>query len=124
MQKEIKEKIDDANGNTDDCNAVVVYEQRGENGEDLRGDGNHTVFGASQSKHAVDIPVARVPWVVHKDYTTAELTNTEKNSAGLTINSNIASKALNTNPFDLRLIYNKRTGFSESFGFSVTIVKK
>ena len=61
---------------------------------------------------------------VPSDYTTAELTNTEKNSAGLTINSNIASKALNTNPFDLRLIYNKRTGFSESFGFSVTIVKK
>jgi hypothetical protein len=73
LQKEIKEKIDDANGNTDDCNPVVVYEQRGENGEDQRGDGNHTVFGASQSKHAVDIPVARVPWVVHKDYTTAEL---------------------------------------------------
>jgi hypothetical protein len=58
------------------------------------------------------------------DYSTAELTNTEKISAGLTINNNIASKTLNTNPFDLRLIYNKRTGFSESFGFSVTIVKK
>jgi hypothetical protein len=58
------------------------------------------------------------------DYTTAELTNAEKINAGLTINDNIASKTLNTNPFDLRLIYNKRTGFSESFGFSVTIVKK
>jgi hypothetical protein len=58
------------------------------------------------------------------NYTTAELTNVEKNSAGLTINNNVASKALNTNPFDLRLIYNKRTGFSESFGFSVTVVKK
>jgi hypothetical protein len=58
------------------------------------------------------------------DYDTAELTNIEKSSAGLTINNNIASKTLNTNPFDLRLIYNKRTGFSESFGFSVTIVKK
>ena len=73
LQKYVKEKINDANGNTDDCNAIVVYEQRGKNGEDLRGDGNHTVFGASQSKHAVDIPVARVPWVIHKDYTTAEL---------------------------------------------------
>ena len=57
-------------------------------------------------------------------YTTAELTNTEKISNGLTINENVSSKTLNTNPFDLRLIYNKRTGFSESFGFSVTIVKK
>ena len=58
------------------------------------------------------------------DYTTAELTNTEKISAGLKVNNSVASKTLNTNPFDLRLIYNKRTGFSESFGFSVTIVKK
>ena len=57
-------------------------------------------------------------------YSTAELTNAEKISNGLTINNNIGSKTLNTNPFDLKLIYNKRTGFSESYGFSVTIVKK
>ena len=57
-------------------------------------------------------------------YTTAELTNAEKISTGLTINNNVSSKTLNTNPFDLKLIYNKRTGFSESYGFSVTIVKK
>ena len=57
-------------------------------------------------------------------FTTAELTNTEKISNGLSINNNVGSKTLNTNLFDLRLIYNKRTGFSESFGFSVTIVKK
>jgi hypothetical protein len=61
---------------------------------------------------------------VPSDYTTAELTNAQKISAGLTINNSVSSKTLNTNPFDLRLIYNKRTGFSESFGFSVTIVKK
>ena len=58
------------------------------------------------------------------NYNTAELTNAEKISSGLTINNNIGSKTLNTNPFDLKLIYNKRTGFSESYGFSVTIVKK
>ena len=58
------------------------------------------------------------------DYSTAELTNAQKVSAGLTINNSVSSKTINTNPFDLRLIYNKRTGFSESFGFSVTIVKK
>ena len=51
-------------------------------------------------------------------------TNEQKIEAGLTINENVSSKTLNTNPFDLRLIYNKRTGFSESYGFSVTIVKK
>ena len=57
-------------------------------------------------------------------YSTAELTNAQKISNGLTINNNVGSKTLNTNPFDLKLIYNKRTGFSESYGFSVTIVKK
>ena len=57
-------------------------------------------------------------------YSTAELTNAEKISNGLTINDNVSSKTLNTNPFDLKLIYNKRTGFSESYGFSVSIVKK
>ena len=57
-------------------------------------------------------------------FTTAELDNSQKIAAGLTINDNVSSKTLNTNPFDLRLIYNKRTGFSESYGFSVTIVKK
>ena len=57
-------------------------------------------------------------------FTTAELTDAEKIENGLTINNSVSSKTINTNPFDLRLIYNKRTGFSESFGFSVTIVKK
>ena len=61
---------------------------------------------------------------VPSDYTTAELTNVDKIKAGLTINTSVSSKTINTNPFDLRLIYNKRTGFAESFGFSVTIVKK
>jgi len=57
-------------------------------------------------------------------YTTAELTNDEKTAAGLRIDQNISTKTLNTNLFDLRLIYNKRTGFSDSYGFSVTIIKK
>ena len=61
---------------------------------------------------------------VPSNFTTAELTNAQKISAGLSINNNVSSKTINTNPFDLRLIYNKRTGFAESFGFSVTIVKK
>ena len=57
-------------------------------------------------------------------YITAKLTNAEKITSGLSVDGNVSSKTLNTNPFDLRLIYNKRTGFTESFGFSVTIVKK
>lgn len=73
LQREIKEKINDAFGNTDKCSPVLVYEGRSENGEDIRGDGNHTVFGASQSKHAIDIPVARVPYEIHEDFSDSEL---------------------------------------------------
>ena len=58
------------------------------------------------------------------DYSTAELDNAGKIENGLTVNTSIGSKLLNTNPFDLSLIYNKRKGFTESFGFSITIVKK
>tara|TARA_Y100000389_G_scaffold142024_1_gene139968 strand:+ start:6132 stop:10736 length:4605 start_codon:yes stop_codon:yes gene_type:complete len=58
------------------------------------------------------------------DYSTASLTNAEKSAAGLSINTAVGSRLINNNPFDLSLIYNKRTGFTESFGFSVTIVKK
>ena len=73
LQKTIKQKIDDARGNTDACNPVLVWEGRGANGEDLRGDGNHTVLGAGQSKHAVDIPVMRIPYAVHCELTDEEL---------------------------------------------------
>ena len=73
LQKTIMEKINDARGSTDECTPVLVWEQRGSEGEDVRGDGNHTVFGAAASKHAVDIPVMRIPYTVHCDLTDAEL---------------------------------------------------
>jgi hypothetical protein len=73
LQRTIKQKIDDAHGNTDACNPVLVWEGRDANGEDLRGDGNHTVLGAGQSKHAVDIPVMRIPYAVHCELTDEEL---------------------------------------------------
>jgi hypothetical protein len=57
-------------------------------------------------------------------YTTAELSDSDKLAAGLNPTGSFSSKILNTNPFDLKLIYNKNAGFSESFGFSITIVKK
>ena len=73
LQRYIKESIDDAYGNTDKCNPVIVYEGRGDNGEDVRGDGNHTVRGAGQAKHAIDVPVMRVPYEAHCIYTDEEL---------------------------------------------------
>lgn len=65
LQHIVKGKVDDANGNTDECEAVLVWEKRGENGEDKRGDGNHTVFGVASSKHGIDVPVKRVPYEEH-----------------------------------------------------------
>ena len=61
---------------------------------------------------------------VSTDYTTAELDDAAKFDAGLTVTDNFSSKLLNTNPFDTRLIYNKRTGYSEQIGLSVTLDKK
>jgi hypothetical protein len=73
LQRTIKQKIDDARGCTALCTPVLVWEGRGENGEDIRGDGNHTVYAASKSKHAVDIPVIRIPYAVHCELTDEEL---------------------------------------------------
>ncbi len=73
LQKIVKERINDNDGNTDKCNPVLVYESRGDGGQDKRGDGNHTVFGADAAKHAVDIPVARVPYETHKEFSNEEL---------------------------------------------------
>ena len=58
------------------------------------------------------------------DYETAELDDAAKFAAGLTITDNFSSKLLDTNPFDTRLIYNKRSGYSEQIGLSVTLEKK
>jgi len=57
-------------------------------------------------------------------YTTAELSNSDKINQGLVVNGNFSSRLLNSNAFDSRLIYNKKGGFSEAFGFSVTLIKK
>jgi hypothetical protein len=70
--KDISEKIDDAGGNTNKCNPVVIYEKRHED-TDVVGDGNHTIAAIVRSKHGRDVPVARVPLTVHSDLTNEEL---------------------------------------------------
>tara|TARA_Y100000296_G_C5141726_1_gene241448 strand:- start:78 stop:1322 length:1245 start_codon:yes stop_codon:yes gene_type:complete len=72
-QKIIRQKIDDAKGNTDNCTPVLVLEKRGPNGEDVRADGSHTVSAAVASKHCVDVPAARIPPEVHENYSEPEL---------------------------------------------------
>ena len=72
-KREIRERIEDAGGNTSGCSPVVIYERRGPNGEDIIGDGNHTVLAASEAKHCTTIPVIRIPKSIHQEYTDAEL---------------------------------------------------
>ena len=76
-----------------------------------------------RSRKAVPTNV-RSARITADDFDTAALTNDGKLKDGLEVVNNASSKLLNTNPFDLKLIYNKRKGFTESFGFSITIVKK
>ena len=72
LRKEIKENIDEAGGNTDKCNPIVIYEGR-QFGNDIVGDGNHTLNGANDSKHCTQVPVIRIPYEVHSEYTNMEL---------------------------------------------------
>ncbi len=58
-QRVIKERIIDAKGSTAGCNPILVWEGRGTNGGPVRGDGNHTVWGANAAG-ATFIPVKRV----------------------------------------------------------------
>jgi len=71
-QTEIKQKIEDG-GNTDKCNPVVIYEERGSEGSDVIGDGNHTLMAADKSKGAHEVPVARISKKIHKDYSDEEI---------------------------------------------------
>jgi len=81
LQRAIKEAIDDAGGNTDKCNPLIVLEGRESKGGDVRIDGNTTLFGASKSKHATKLPVIRIPYDSHK-----HLTDFEVNRVGRLLN--------------------------------------
>jgi len=67
----ISQKIDDAGGNTDGCNRVVIYVDR--RGRDIIGDGNHTVRAIDKSKHGNLVPTARIPKEEHEDFSDSEL---------------------------------------------------
>jgi len=70
--KEISERIDDAGGNTDVCDPVIICEKR-QDGKDIIIDGNHTTKAVVKSKHGRDVPVARIPTEVHSEFTGEEL---------------------------------------------------
>lgn len=68
----IQQLIEDAGGNTDKCTPIVIFEGR-QSGNDVIGDGNHTINGAKDAKHCSEIPVIRIPKEVHENYTNQEL---------------------------------------------------
>jgi len=72
LQKTIKERILDNNGSTEKCNPILVWEGRGSEGKDIRGDGNHTLHGANAA-NANTIPVKRVPFEDSSEFTFEEL---------------------------------------------------
>lgn len=73
---------------------------------------------------SIDLYTKSSRTVGETNYTTAELDNTNKVLQGLSLEDNFSAKILNRNSFDTRLIYNKKVGYSESIGFSVSLIKK
>ena len=77
LRKQVTSLINEANGKSDSCSAIVVFEEyaEDENGEleDRRGDGTHTVVALTYSDDGDDVPVKRIPRKVHSKYTIAEI---------------------------------------------------
>jgi hypothetical protein len=71
-RRTIRERIDEENGNTHKCNPIVIYEGRMA-GEDVVGDGNHTLDAAHDSKHCTEVPVMRIPFEYHTKLSNQEL---------------------------------------------------
>ncbi|QJT70067.1 hypothetical protein SynMITS9220M01_054 [Synechococcus phage SynMITS9220M01] len=64
--RSIADKVDEVNGDLKNTDPVLLWEEAGEDGEDIGGDGNHTRQGLSQSKHADKIKTRRVPKAIWK----------------------------------------------------------
>jgi|TARA_R100000027_G_scaffold59066_1_gene49232 hypothetical protein len=64
--RSIADKVDEVNGDLKNTDPVLLWEEAGEDGEDIGGDGNHTRQGLSQSKYADKIKTRRVPKVIWK----------------------------------------------------------
>ena len=72
LVREIVQKLDDAKGSTAKCSPVLVFEGRSKFGGDLRIDGNNTVQGIDDCKHAQEVPTVRIPYDVIESFTDLE----------------------------------------------------
>ena len=73
IKKDIAQSIDENDGDSSDCEPIVIFEGRGENGEDKGGDGNHTHQGGLLSDKMRSLPVIRIPLSENKHYSNTEL---------------------------------------------------
>jgi len=73
LKKDIAQSIDEAAGDTSKCEPIVIFEGRGQHGDDIGGDGNHTHQGGMLSKKMISMPVIVVPFKDNKHYSNVEL---------------------------------------------------
>ena len=62
----IADKVDEVGGDLKNTDPVLIWEEAGEDGEDIGGDGNHTRQGLSLSHYANKIKTRRVPKSIWK----------------------------------------------------------
>tara|TARA_B110000467_G_scaffold153133_1_gene163174 strand:+ start:573 stop:1820 length:1248 start_codon:yes stop_codon:yes gene_type:complete len=69
----ITSRINDAGGNTEKCDPVIVFEQCSPDGDDIRINGSHTVEGIDRSEHGKVVRTIRVPFDVAYLFSDREL---------------------------------------------------
>ena len=88
----IADKIDERGGDTSECEPIIIFEGRGENGEDMGGDGNHTCQGGLASEKMLDMDVIRIPLEDNLVYSNTELkTLSHQMNAGEAVQKNRAN---------------------------------
>jgi len=65
--RSIADKVDEVNGDLKNTDPVLIWEEAGEDGDDIGGDGNHTRMGLSASKYADKIKTRRIPKKIWQD---------------------------------------------------------
>lgn len=74
LKKDIAQKIDEAAGDTSNCEPIIIMEGRGATeGEDIGADGCHTVGGGLMSKKMKSMPVIIIPFKDNKHYSSVEV---------------------------------------------------
>ena len=73
LKKDIAQSIDEAAGDTSKCEPIIIFEGRGNDGEDMGGDGNHTHGGGLLSEKMQSMPVIFIPFKDNKNYSMVEL---------------------------------------------------